>query len=168
MDAASVLAALAALGGVGLGAWLSSRQQQAMLRAADDRATRQARERAYINFLAAYRQFRRFLLANPGNVTLLPGPEGQQVAKIADSAEYWRAVDEAFANIELLAGPGAIRQEAKSVGKALWKLAESCAQHPPGQIPNEDVDRCREAERRFAEAARRELTGFSSGPPVSA
>jgi hypothetical protein len=70
-DLGSIAGVVGALGGVALGAWLSSRSQLRLQREARRQAVLTTKEAAYVEFLATMRRFRRFVLTAKVNVSVV-------------------------------------------------------------------------------------------------
>lgn len=150
----NLVAAVAAIGGVALGALLTARSQRQLQRSLDDQAARESRARAYIDLLVAYRRFRRYILSATASVVILAGPEGQQLPVVEGSEKYWRDVDEAAAAVDVLAGDRPPAEFGRRLGKEIGILARAKADAGTGYVPDEVVRRVREAEQAFATAAR--------------
>src|SRR6266536_3317439 len=95
IDASVVIGSASALGGVVLGSWLSGRIQRQTLDESRRQEARQARQQAYVDFLAAHRQFRRFLYTEPVSVHLVPHADGcgTTTPVVEGAAKHWEAVE---------------------------------------------------------------------------
>lgn len=150
----SLVAAATALGGVVIGALLSAWQQRHMQQLSNRRMDRSALEQAYVEHLTACRQFRHYLLQHPEKITVSKGPSGPTVE---GASEKWDAIDKSVMRLTILAGDRVSMPLAWALGTSLRELAEASYQKTPEQIPDEAVERCRLAERAFADAARQDL-----------
>ena len=118
------------LAGVLIGFMLNSRAAQRQSDMQARREVRQARETAYVELLAAHRQFRRFLLTSPGAVRLVDVAEGGPPTPVVDGAEgQWQALETAAARLQIIA-VGATPE----VGEAAAKMRQRCMTwHARGQ-----------------------------------
>lgn len=162
LDPSTFIGTAGALVGVGLGGWLTGRSQRAVLKESHHQMAIAARESAYSDFLAAHRQFRRFLQTEPVEVRLVPRTSGRSsVPVIAQAATYWEAVENATARLAIIVGDRIPDEAWRGVVDAFYDIARARASCQPGGVPDEIISSARAAELRFAQAAREELT--SSG-----
>jgi len=161
----AVIAALAGtigtLAGVLLGFLLNSRAAQRQSNIQARREVQLAREVAYVEFLAAHRQFRRFILTSPGGVRLVEVAEGGPPTPVIDSAEsQWQALETAAARLQIIAvgaAPGVLEAAAK-LRAAMYDLARARAKvTAPGAVGREPIRAARGAEDDFARAAKSDL-----------
>ena len=158
MDFSVLLGVLGALLGVVLGAVLSDRSQRSLLRESRRSEQRQARESAYVEFLAVYRSFRSYLMSEEITVRVVERADGRPLPVISGSNRYWDAVAVARARVHIVAGINTqVYEVAESVKDALDTVAVARATHGPGEIPLSTLDVLRRAELEFARAARMDL-----------
>jgi len=156
MDWGVVTGLVGALGGVALGGWLSDRSQRRLLRESRELEGLKTLQEAYVAFLAAYRQFRRFLITQPVDVRVMT-VDGEDVAVIEGASERWEAADSAYARVQLLVGGSEVDAAARTVGRAVRRVAVARGAYGPGQVPGDLLRLCTTAEAAFAEAARADL-----------
>jgi hypothetical protein len=158
MNLSIVFGTVGALAGVVLGAWLTGRSQRALLKESHRQAAITARETAYSEFLAAYRQFRRFVQTEPVKVQLVHRRSGRQsIPVIAQAGIHWEAVENATAKLEILAGDRMSHEVWRTVIDRFYDVARARASCEPGEVPDEIVASARAAETQFAHAARQDL-----------
>ncbi len=159
IDASVVIGSASALGGVVLGSWLSGRIQRQTLDKSRRQEARQAREQAYVDFLAAHRQFRRFLYTEPVSVHLVPHADGcgTTTPVVEGAAKHWEAVETANARVQIVAGSSAVDAAALAVIRGLYDVARARVNCEPGALPWDVVRSAREAENDFARAAQQDL-----------
>jgi len=139
---------------------LTGRTQQRM-KMHDQRAERQrGRETVYVEFLAAHRQFRRFLMTENVSVTLVVSAEYPEPVPVIDGAgRYWESAEMAYARVQLVAGGTAVDKAARAVRAcSVYGIARARAHHGPGSVPRDVVRSARDAEDAFVEAAQMDLT----------
>jgi hypothetical protein len=155
----SIVTVAGALAGVGLGAWLTSRSQRGeWLRQAHREDLHELRN-AYVELLSAYRQFRRYLLAEAPSVALVPvdGDSSRPTPVIAGAFDRWQALEVAEVKLLMLGPSEAARAAAADTRTALYALARARAGLDPGAVQREPIERMRDCERALAEAAGRHL-----------
>ena len=156
VDLGALGSGLAALVGVALGGWLTSRSQRRLLELEHRREQRRSREEAYVALLAAYRRFRVFVLTQAEGVDVVGGPPG--VPLVRDAGEYSDAVQDATARVQLLSGSADVLSASRALSRAFRDVARARATHPRGAVPDLLIDAARQAELHFAEAARSDLS----------
>jgi phage-related protein len=162
MDWGVTTGLLGGLGGVALGAWLSDRSQRRLLRESHRIDVEQRREEAYVAFLAAYRQFRRFLQTEPVGIRLIPVSGQPDVPVVENSTQQWEVAEGAYARVQILASGTPVDMAARAVGQSILEIARARAVHPPGAVPSEIVDAARNAEFAFAAAAQEDIATRSA------
>ena len=149
------------LAGVVIGFLLNSRAAQRHSDMQARREVRQARETAYVELLAAHRQFRRFLLTSPGGVRLVDVAGGGPPTPVMDGAEgQWQALETAAARLQIIAVGAApeVREAAAKMRATMYDLARARARAvAPGAVPREPIRVARGAEDDFARAAQADL-----------
>jgi hypothetical protein len=157
MDLDVVLGMAGTLIGVGLGGMLGARSQRRLLQDSHALTQRAARESIYVEYLSAYRQFRRFVMTEPVHIQLVPRAGHPDVPVIPGSHPYWEAVEAARARLDIVAGHKPIWAVGERLADCLSDIARAQATHPPGQIPDTTIAKALDAEREFAQAARTDL-----------
>ncbi len=159
MDPGVIVATAGTLVGVGLGSWLSGRSQREAARESQREADVERREAAYVEFMAAYRVFRRFVIAGTTSVTLSLQDGVKPYPVIEGSEAYWERVEAARARLDLLAGDTPLSKAGRDLADAFYDVARARAEHPAGAVPRPIVRAVRAAEREFARIAREDLAG---------
>ena len=158
MDVSVAVGVAATLLGVVLGSLLGARSQRQLLRDTHAKSDRAARETAYVEYLSACRQFRRYILTEAVDIRLVVRPGQLTVPVIPGSHTYDEAIESARARLDILAGHRPVWAAGEDVARYLNAIAQARAVHPPGGVPDDIVLRAREAERTFAKVAREDLT----------
>lgn len=155
----SILAVAGTLIGVSLGAALSGRAQRQMLLITYRRETLKTLEKAYVDYLAAYKSFRTYVQSQKVKVENVTRPEDPErvTALVEGSEDYWKAIAAATASMDVLGKGDAIRPASKAVQDTFWDVLHSRAGRQPGEVPDALVEAADNAEIRFAEAARTDL-----------
>lgn len=154
----AILSPIFALAGVVLGGLITSRIQRKNQETAQRLAVAQERQNACIDFLAAIRQYRRFLMYSDTKIEdVEPTSESKGTIIVEGAAEYVVRVDGALARIQILARSGKIASAAEELSSLLTKFRRLRARHGKGMIPNEEVKKLQDAERDFAALVREEL-----------
>jgi hypothetical protein len=160
----TLVGTLGTLAGVVLGFWLNSRAAQRQSYTQARREVRQAREAVYVEFLAAHRQFRRFILTSPAGVHLVDVAEGGPPTPVIDGAEsQWEVLETAAARLQIVASGATAeaREAAAKVRRAMYDLARARAEAVgPGAVRREPIRAARRAEDDFARAAQADLEGL--------
>jgi hypothetical protein len=114
----------------------------------------QERRRIYAEFLAAVRLWRAAVMSSDAPVV-----EASIFSKRRHADGGKAATDALRLRIEvgLIAQSPQTTRHARSVFQAARGLAEARGDHPAGQVPDEVIEVCRQAERAFASAARAEF-----------
>ena len=155
---ATIATAVLALLGVLLGALLSDRSQRRSLTHADRMAERRAREDAYIGYLSAYRQFRRFVQQESADVEIKEFGDGSLgVPVIGGGSDYWTRVEDALARLELLKPSAQVHEAAEAIRSAFWDFARARAALGHSRLPTDDLVTLRQAEQDFIRAVQEEL-----------
>jgi hypothetical protein len=168
-DLSAVAGTVGALVGVVLGGWLTARSQRNLLKESQRQTGIQTRESVYSDYLVAYRRFRRFLMTEPTEVRLVERSGEQKTALIDGAGNYWEAVDNARARLELLVGDRIPSEAWRKVHGSFMAIARARATCGPGEVPDDLVHAAHTAETRFLQAARDDLvrsgavTQFVSG-----
>jgi hypothetical protein len=116
---ATIGTAVLALLGVLLGAMLSDRSQRRSLAHADRMSEKRAREDAYIEYLSAYRRFRRFVQQESVNVQVREFRDGSLgVPVIIGGRDYWTKVEDALTRLEVLRPSDEVREAAEAIRNA--------------------------------------------------
>jgi hypothetical protein len=140
---------------------LNTRAQQRQSDMQAWREVRQAREAAYVDLLAAHRQFRRFILTSPDGVRLVDVAEGGPPTPVIDGADsQWDVLETATARLQIIAAGATpeVRKAAARLRRAMYDLARARAKAgAPGAVPHEAVLMAREAEEDFARAGQADL-----------
>jgi hypothetical protein len=166
IDPGVAIGAVAALGGVGLGSWLSGRFQRDLLRQAHRREDRRTREDAYVAVLVAFRKFRVFVTTEATSVRLGAPSPGGPVPLIDGGKDYLDAVQEAVARLQVLEGDSTpVVLAASRLQRAFLELAQARADHEPGDMSEPRMHAIRTAEADYARTAHHELKQFDSLPP---
>jgi hypothetical protein len=71
----ALISTLGALAGVGLGTWFGAHLQRKIVLEARDSELRQSQRQACMDFLAAYRRYRHFVLVEAERVDLIRRPD---------------------------------------------------------------------------------------------
>lgn len=149
------------LTGVVIGFMLNSRAAQRHSDMQAWREVRQAREAAYVDLLAAHRQFRRYILTSPNGVRLVEVAEGGPPTPVIDGADnQWDALETAAARLQIMAAGATpeVREAAAKLRAAMYDLARARAKAAaPGAVPREPIRVARGAEEDFARAAQADL-----------
>ena len=150
----AVLAVLGSLGGVALGSYLSGRAQtRAWQREALDRDNRD--KRAIMSaFATAAREWRATVMSE--DATLLQASTVSR-SRHAFGGEAQAETLRRQQEIRLVSSTVETAQAAYQVVSALTHLAEVRVDHAAGEIPDETIQFCRDAEAAFLAAARSEL-----------
>lgn len=158
-DLVSILAVAGTLVGVFLGAALSGRAQRQMLLITYRRETLKTLEKAYVDYLAAYKSFRMYVQSQEVKVENVTRPEdpGRVTAVVEGSADYWKAIATATAAMQVLGQGDEIPPASKAVRDTFWDVLHSRAGRQPGEVPDTLVKAADNAEIRFAKAARTDL-----------
>lgn len=160
IDVGLLVSVAGTLGGVTLGSLLTGRSQRALLRENRHQESVRSREQAYVEFLAAYRSFRSFLMTEPVKVQVVHRPDGGEIPVIEGSAKLWESVANARARVHVLSGVDSpVYMAAERVKVALDLVAKARERYGPGEIPTDTLDVLRQAELDFAMAARLDITG---------
>ena len=160
MDPSAVVGVAGALAGVALGGWLSWRQQLTVQRLTRQQSERDAKRVAYVEFLATVRRFRRFILTSSVEVTLRDQVANPvvPVAIVLGADDYWDALEHATSQLWIVSGHAStVGEAARQLTDAFYEVARARATHEPQRVPPEVVEASRQAERRFADAARADL-----------
>src|SRR5690349_15663551 len=159
IDPGVAVGAVVALGGGGLGSWLTARLQRDLLTQAHRREDRRAREDAYVAVLVALRTFRVFLTTEAPAVRLgTDSPEGP-VPLIEGGQEYLDAVQGALARLQILEGDDSpVLRAATRLERAFLDLAVARADHPPGDMSDAEMLAVRTAEAAYARTAHHQLS----------
>ena len=156
---AALIGALGALAGTYLGAWATGRSQRYSLDMTFVRERLRQREAAYVDFLAAIRQFRRFLLTSGNQVRLLfwvPG-SAPGIPSIEGDDKHWEALETAVARLRISIDDRTVQDAADKSVYHLYELARAMAKQGPDTIPEEALAAARDADREFEDAARAHL-----------
>jgi hypothetical protein len=166
IDPGVAIGAAVALGGVGLGAWLTGRLQRDLLKQTHRREDRRAREDAYVAVLVAFRTFRVFLTAEAPIVRLgAVSPSGKRVPLIEGGTAYLDAVQEALARLQVLEGDDTpVVRAAVQLERSFLDLAIARANHPPGDMSDPELLAVRAAESAYARTAHQQLQRFDALP----
>jgi hypothetical protein len=157
-DFSSLVGVVGALAGVGLGSWLASRSQRALLRESRRQARIDARESAYSEYLSTHRQFRRYIMTESVKIRLIERTPGVRATPVIDAAgRYWELVENATARLEIVAGDRIPRNVWHAIRVSLYDIAIARAHCGPGEVPDEIVEAARIADREFVRAVREEL-----------
>ena len=157
MSYSLLIGVLGTLGGVGLGAWLTGRQQRELLRENHRHLVVQERAAAYIEFLASYRQFRRFIQTE-STVGVKGGLSASSVPVIEGADSYWNMAEQARVQMELLTIDSRIREAGYKVMNAFQSVALARTQYAADDIPSEIIDAARGAEHEFLHLAREDIS----------
>jgi hypothetical protein len=168
VDSGVAIGAIVALGGVGLGSWMTGRLQRKLLQEQHLREDRQSREDAYVAVLVAFRKFRVFLTSESPTVRLGPPSRfGGQVPVIEGGKDYLDAVQEALARLAVLEGSTTpMIDAANTLERTFLDLAKTRADHPPGTVSEAELLVVRTAEAAYVDTAHRHLKHFDSGGPA--
>jgi hypothetical protein len=131
---------------VGLGSWLSGRSQANLQRQAQLRSDADAKREAYVEFLAALRRFRRFLLTAPVKVSLRETADssGSPVAIVEGADAHWDTVEHAISRLWIVTGyETATGKAADKVIDAFYEVARQRAAHGPEGVPAEVIEASR-------------------------
>jgi hypothetical protein len=156
---AALIGVLGALAGTYLGAWVTGRSQRNSLDMAFVRERLRQREAAYVDFLAAIRQFRRFLLTSGNQIQLLfwlPG-SAPGIPRIEGDDKYWEALETAVARLRISIDDRTVQDAADNSVHYLYELARAMAKQGPDTIPEEALAAARKADREFEDSARAHL-----------
>jgi len=160
MDLGAVLAVIGSLAGVALGSLLVTRSQIVQQQRVRSQAIADAKQSAYVDFLATVRRLRRFILTEDVEVRLVEG-SGRALGPIPvieRSTAYWDAVETALSRVWLLGDPeGLVMEAARKLLTAFTAVATARATHGPGAVPQDVIDGVRAAERNFVQVAREDL-----------
>jgi hypothetical protein len=159
MDTAVIVGTVGTLVGVALGSWITAASQRGLAREANRRDATRARESSYVEYLAAFRNFRRFVQAEATTVRIVERPEdpGRRTPVIADSIRHWEAVENAKARMYIVAAGKPVLASMKKVEDAFYDIAEARAEYGVGAIPDSIVTSARAAETAFSRAAHDDL-----------
>ncbi len=157
LDASVIVGTAGAHGGVALGSWITALSQRRLAREAHRRTLVQARELAYVEYLAAFRRFRRFLLAEPVKVQIVERAGGRKTPVIEKSSKNWETVEVATARIKIVAAGRPVLKFAGDMRIAFYAIAEARATFEAGAVPDELVRAANDADAAFAQAAHDDL-----------
>jgi hypothetical protein len=162
----TLVGTLGTLAGVILGFLLNSRAVQRQIDLQARREVRQAREDAYVELLAAHRQFRRFILTSPSGVQLIDVAQGGPPTPVIDGAEsQWEALETAAARLQIIAGGATaeVQEASAKMRSTMYELARArAAAVAPGAVRREPIRTARKAEDDFARAAQANLKEFGT------
>jgi hypothetical protein len=165
IDPGVAIGAVAALGGVGLGSWLTARLQRELLRQTHRREDRRAREEAYVAVLSAFRTFRVFITAEAPTVRLGPPARGGPVPLIEGGQVYLDSVQAAVARLQVLEGHDTpVIQAALRLERAFLELAQGRADRAPGDMTDAEMLAIRTAENDYARIAHDQLRQLETLP----
>jgi hypothetical protein len=158
VNAAPYLGTAGALLGVLLGGWLAGRSATSLQRLRGQEASAERLEAACVEFLSAYRQFRRFLQTQPLTVELVGEKvHARGIPVINGAAKYWEAVESATAHIQILSASAVLARAIDQVRRSFYDLARARTTAGPGDVPDETVQAAKRAELQFAQAVQEEL-----------
>lgn len=159
MDFNGVVGVLGVLAGTFLGAWMTGRAQRKSLNASFHREWIRQRETAYVDFLTAMRQFRRFLLTSGEEVRLLHWIPGTApgIPSIEGDDKHWEALEMAHARLRILIDSQAVQDAADNSVRSLYALARAMAKQGSDIIPEDELEALRIADRKFENAAKYDL-----------
>ncbi|GIJ45203.1 hypothetical protein Val02_20890 [Virgisporangium aliadipatigenens] len=149
-----VLSTAGALLGVALGAALTARAQTRVWHLGETARATSERRRVYADFLAAQRHWRAAVM-DPDVHVMAASTFSRKPH--ADGGQAALDVLRLRMEIELSAPSARVPTAARDAYRATIALAEARAVHPAGGVPEEILERCRRAEKAFADVAREEL-----------
>lgn len=157
--AGALIGALGALAGTYLGAWATGRSQRYSLDMTFVRERLRQREAAYVDFLAAMRQFRRFLLTSGEPVRLLFWVPGSSpgIPAVEGDDKRWEALETAVARLRISIDDRTVQDAEDNSVYHLYELARAMAKQGRDTIPEEALAAARKADREFEGAARAHL-----------
>jgi hypothetical protein len=147
----AVLSPTAAIIGVLIGGLITSRVQTRThaLSIADKRLTE--RRDACIEFLAAVRTFRRYVMYSELQFEVVgPTADAKGSVSAEGRAEHDARIDEALSRVMVVAGSDVIVTAAMNLARDTNDFVTLRARHGRGKIPNTEVERLRSAEQNFA------------------
>ena len=143
--------------GVVLGSVLGAWSQRRLLKETHARSDRADRLAAYVEFLTAFRQFRKYILTEDVKIQLKARTGQMTVPVIPGSHSYDEAIEAARSRLEILAGDRPVWTAGKEVASSLNAIAQARAHFPVGEVPDDIVLSARDIERKFAKLASEDL-----------
>jgi hypothetical protein len=146
-----IVGTLGTLGGVALGGRLADRSQRRLFLEAQATERHKIRRSACIDYLAAHRRFRRFLLTEAITVDLVAvedRPE-QPTALAYGVGLQWDAYERAAATIDILVDDNDLYAAMSQMRRTLWTIMRARATYAAGAVPVSIVDPARAAEDGF-------------------
>ena len=142
-----------------VGGWLAARSQFSLQREVALDQSRQARRLAYVEFLTAFRQFRRFLQTEDVRVRLIPDVDrpGKTVPVVEGARQQWETFERARSGLLIATTGQVVHEAAEALLHQLFDLMRARATYPAGGIPHAIIREARDAEDRFAGAAHADL-----------
>lgn len=154
-----IAAATIGLIGVVLGALITGRSEGRRAQSAALIASRLEIRSTCVEFLASYRQFRRFLMTSANTVRLVEHDDGTAPTPVIDNPEdQWIRVDNAVASRQLSTDNSEIRSAALRVRDASWQILKARSAYTAGQIPKLLLSPAIEAEAEFVAVVNREIS----------
>jgi hypothetical protein len=152
--AVSLISTFGVLLGVGLGAVLTARAQLTAWRRQEEDRSRQERRKTYASFLAAAREWRATVMSPDARIV-----EASMTSRVrhASGEEAGVAAMRTRAEVALIVADEETLTATDDLVSAVRRIAEARGRYEAGKVPEPIVQQCREAERRFLVAARREL-----------
>jgi hypothetical protein len=155
----STLGPFAALVGVWLGGWLTSRSARQAMDAEQRRRSMEDLRRAYSAYLTACRQFADYLKQPANKVEVVRSLDGVLEVPLLspEGAALRQAVEAASADLLLMARSPTVVEQARVLRIGVIKLAIARAVSPDGIIADRDVTVFRTAEQAYVNAVREDM-----------
>lgn len=160
-----------------LGGWITVRAQDRLWRRDQDRQWRDIRLKAYTEFLGAVREYVAFTLNPEARIIAVPRPRdpGDLMPFFDEQGgRYRERLESTKTALRLVTGRPEVVQESSALVRQARLLASARAGTAVDALPGERFDALWEAERKFIDVARAELslpsafTGAGGGPDDSA
>jgi hypothetical protein len=158
----TVLSPISAVVGVVIGGYITFRSQTRQKNVEFEVAVFQRKQEACIAILTSIRRYRRYVMYNDVPVREVAGNEVTKGSWAIEGSEpYVQAYDEAISQLSIVMASQEVIKSAREAHSKLLRLLRSRAREGFGQIPTEIVHACRDAEKQFAEIARKALLAES-------
>jgi hypothetical protein len=160
-----------------IGGWITVQAQDRLWRRDQDRQWRDIRLKAYTEFVGAVREYVAFTLTPDVHIIAVPRPRDPgDLMPFFDEAggRYRERLESTKTALRLVAGHPEVVRESSALVREARLLASARASTTVDALPDERFDALWQAERRFIDAARAELSlpsalaGAGSGPADSA